>query len=1375
MFPRKEKDMFRLKRTLPLILTVALLFLGISGVSASLTTSKQWRTTDLADAAIRLVNAPLATCTNSYTADGVPLDQCYGQTFTIGANTRSVSIHYTLSSTHDGSSHNHWINAATEAEDVADWAQQAWERYFADSGIEPYITGCDSNIDFLIREGEGWAGIAYWASSGKCRIGIDAPMIRTGGGQRVTYHEVQHYQQYGYNACYAAWKPGYDGNAEFIEGYADYGPSTVGNFGWYNSNTYNPAVSMYNKGYGNRFVIYLSEQVSEGLGPNGSPGDAWYRSNGMYEHYRVCNSHSDLYVERNIVQANTPYSYEEFFMNFLAANWAKDWADVATQAELHYYEEDVGISLAAPTLTADVSMSGGTQNWAGHSTPDTWAGKYYQVRPQSGCPYLMLEVDGQSGANLGISLMAANTSAPSLVRSAWVGEDFVRTFAAHGVHNRLAAVVNAFGHNYAYDVTATCVTPQIDILEPRQTNFALVGDPTSPIAFLARVRVTSAGAPVRGLAESSFSFDAGGDAITVVAGTLQEIGGGEYWTTLLPPTKPAGTTFVNFKACLDAICDTETNALLYVAPGNSDIIILHDESGSMSDEDVIGEGTRLENAQKAATVWANLAQDGDRYGVMGFNAKDNPGGCGLPWGDGNCELDIRTHMARTEITNPAAQIPTIEAAIKATAALEWTPIGAGLRSAKNALQAAPYSLNPKYIILLSDGEENVNPLYGDPASGLQQEIIDSGVVVHTIGFSGESPSALLAQIAADTGGLFRYVPTTPGDSMAQATASLTAADVAATLVAQGAPEDSVTALAGMLAPASTYYPANLGLADVYDYYETEAQGAARVSHGMHVLTADNTWKQQEMLVDASVNLLRLVSAGRQWDADVDNVCEGYHRSVEVLQPGGTERDWIPVSPPDQKLPPPATWDIRNSYYVDVVLVPDPAPGLWKIRTKYYYLICQQGQPVQPENTLALESDFLMNGSVQSLIRLAGRFLDPYEDNQGLAGEHVPIVAALMQKNGTLPGALVLALVEKPGSGSDILWLRDDGNHSDGSAGDGIYGFVYPKTNVGGVYNVRIAAIFPDPSDPTQNLWREWLGSFYVRGPKPEENQDDDPFPPWWERQYRCMDPDRYDDPQADYDQDGATNFVEWEHGTNPCDPDTDDGGEKDGSEIEAGRNPLDPSDDKVPPIWNFSFRPLNRAILIRWSRPLSYTAMLLDVEGVGSTEMPPTGVFTYPLANNIPYTVTLRGFTADGAGAPTEPQVVTPKEDPDPPSGFIQINGGAPQTFSRNVTLRVNVSDLPLDGPPSPGSAATVGTEWTAENVVSAGEQMRFSNNPAEGWTAWEPYTSAKPWVLDPNCPIGQQCIVYAQFKDAAENESLIVFDYILLKPAMVYLPLILK
>ncbi|MFH1634376.1 MAG: choice-of-anchor X domain-containing protein [Chloroflexota bacterium] len=527
-----------------------------------------------------------------------------------------------------------------------------------------------------------------------------------------------------------------------------------------------------------------------------------------------------------------------------------------------------------------------------------------------------------------------------------------------------------------------------------------------------------------------------------------------------------------------------------------------------------------------------------------------------------------------------------------------------------------------------------------------------------------------------------------------------------------------------------------------------------------------------MTVDASANMLRLVSAGRQWDADVDGICEGYHRLVEVLQPGGGDRDWIPVSPPDAKRPAPPTWDIRNSYYVDVVMVPNPAPGLWKIRTRYDYWVCRQNEPV-PMDTQALESDFLMNISVQSLIRLEGRFLDPYEDNQGLAGDHVPIVAALMQKTGTLPGALVLALVEKPGSGSNLLWLRDDGEHGDGAAGDGIYGFVYPKTTVGGPYNVTIVAAFPDPTNPAQNLVRAWYGSFYVQGD--DESQDDDPFPSWWEREYPCMDPDEYNSTQEDYDKDGLINVGEWENGTNPCDPDTDDGGEMDGSEVNGGRDPLYPPDDKVRPILNFSFRPLNGGILIRWSRPLSYTVMLVDYGGRGPIDIGRTGAYTLPLENGKPYTVTLQGSNADGEGAPTSPQMVMPKLDPDPPSGFIQVNGGAPQTFSREVILNVNASDALLDGLPYPGSAASIANAYTKDNLVSADTQMRFTNDTGEGWSPWEPYAPEKPWALDADCAQGTSCVVYAQFKDGAENESLVVYDEILYQPAMIYLPLVLQ
>jgi hypothetical protein len=133
---------------------------------------------------------------------------------------------------------------------------------------------------------------------------------------------------------------------------------------------------------------------------------------------------------------------------------AKDWADPVAQPELVYTDDDGNPYGNLAPLTQNINMGGGAQNFP-DVTPDDWAAKYYQVTPQAGCPYLQMEVDGASGAQIGINFMAAKTSAPTRVlRSAKVGEDFVRTFAANGVHNRLVAAVNSFSNNYNYTSTS---------------------------------------------------------------------------------------------------------------------------------------------------------------------------------------------------------------------------------------------------------------------------------------------------------------------------------------------------------------------------------------------------------------------------------------------------------------------------------------------------------------------------------------------------------------------------------------------------------------------------------------------------------------------------------------------------------------------------------------------------------------------------------------------------------------------------------------------------------------------------------------------------------------------------------------------------------
>jgi hypothetical protein len=1344
-----------------------------------------------------------AACAGGPVIDGLLLDECVDRTFAVGGANKTVRVWYTkvVSATtriEDGTTYNlqHWITSDAQAQQVAAWFEEAWLRFFADSGHHLYDNGC-SRLNVRMEDGIGWSGIAYWGSPGNCWIGIDSPNVRNGGGQWTVYHEAQHYLQYSYDdGCYGYLQPNYPADSEFIEGYADLGADSVNNTldaSGYSGAGYDPSTSMYDKSYGNIFNKYFVEQ----LGTIGTPADAWHHMDALYRHYEACDDADTLYVLNTFIPTLKPGTSERrFFLDFFAANWAKDWADPVTQPELVYTDDDSSpYGTLAPT-TQNVNMGSGSQSWS-DTTPDDWAARYYQVTPQAGCPYLQVEVDGAAGAQLGINLMAAKISAPtSVLRSAVIGDDYVRTFAAAGVHNRVVAVVNSFANNYGYTVNFTCVNPTINILEPRQVQFALVGDPSSPIAFLARWEVTDGGNSVRGLPASAFTFEAEGDPITIVPGSFQEVGD-DYWAVLLPPAKPAGTTFVDFRVNLGAINDTELDALLYVAPGNSDIALSFDASSSMSTEDAIGEGTRLANAQKAGQVIADLLRAGDRLLVQDWSAFDNPPGCGAP-GDGNCPLDIRTLLPLSDATagNLSTLIGIARTQIQNITAREWTPVGGGLKAAKDALLAAPANTNPKHIFLLSDGQENVKPFYAD----VKDEIQDAGVVVNTIAFGPEAPGDLMAQIAADTGGIYRPVATNGiGSSLAAAEVAANAAADAGMAAAAANSIEGGAEIAAALAAVPA--PGQLGLANAYDYFDTEAQGAARVLNAIYsdvpAWDLPNSAKLMNINVDKSVNQLRLVVAGQQPDDENIGCTVSDVRKVDVLMPGmDPQQDrWIEISPPRQGVTP-ADWDIRNNRFDDVLVVNDPEPGLWRFRTYYYPVTCiplaseagaeqaapEQQTAEQPAGTDAVLNggpyDFMMSVSVQSTIQLEGRLLG-LSNGQGEAGDTVDIVGMLLDKNGLLPAVGMLAQVEGPG-GTTTHMMYDDGASHDGEAGDGIYGAQYSQTNYGGGYGVRIIAVLKDPANSAANLSREWNGGFWIKGPKPQQecggpgDADKDCMPDEWER--RCKLNLQADDRGEDPDHDGLTNIAELNRGTLPCRADTDKGGESDGSEVRYGRDPLNGRDDKVLTLGHVDIRAINAGILVRWTRPLSYTDMLIYVTpdlnnlgqpisgGQGNTGRP--GEYLVDKLNNdTTYWVIIQPVAVDDKGNTvrgdlSEPAAATPKADPDMPSGVMVIAGDAPATNSRQVTLDISATDRVLDGA-AQGSAAHMTDQWSQMlNVVSGNIQMRLSNSPDMAGAQWQPVAQKVPWTLA--CAEGQQCIVYAQFKDAAGNESLIVNDSIL-------------
>jgi hypothetical protein len=508
--------------------------------------------------------------------------------------------------------------------------------------------------------------------------------------------------------------------------------------------------------------------------------------------------------------------------------------------------------------------------------------------------------------------------------------------------------------------------------------------------------------------------------------------------------------------------------------------------------------------------------------------------------------------------------------------------------------------------------------------------------------------------------------------------------------------------------------------------------------------------------------------------------------------------WIPISPPLKGVTP-ADWDIRNNRFDDVLVVTNPAEGSWQFRTYYYPNICitaagaaasEELGAVTAANPDSASTDgiveaaavtgapyaFFMNVSVQSTIQLEGRLLG-LTAGQGSAGDVVNIVGTLLDKNGTLPAQAMLALIEMP-NGSVLKIMKDDGLSGDGEAGDGIYGAPFSQTTYGGGYSVRILASLKDPANPANTLIREWTGGFFIKGPKVdqqcggENDQDKDCMPDEWER--RCKLDLQADDRRGDLDGDGLTNLEELSRGTLPCRADTDKGGENDGSEVRGGRDPLNPQDDKVRPLGKINLRALNSRILIDWTRPLSYTGMLVYVStdandagkpiDMGQGNQPIPGTFLLEkLQNDVPYYVKLQGYVTEGGetafGDFSETEVVMPKADPDMPSGAMLINNGASETASRKVVLNISATDKPLDGA-AQGSAAHMTDQFSQQfNTVSGGVEMRVANDESMAGAAWQAVQPQLPWTL--TCPAGQTCTVYAQFRDAAGNESLIVNDSI--------------
>ncbi|MEM2902378.1 MAG: VWA domain-containing protein [Candidatus Bathyarchaeia archaeon] len=163
-----------------------------------------------------------------------------------------------------------------------------------------------------------------------------------------------------------------------------------------------------------------------------------------------------------------------------------------------------------------------------------------------------------------------------------------------------------------------------------------------------------------------------------------------------------------------------------------DVALVMDRSGSM-------QGTKIEDAKKAAKAFLNYNDERDRVALISYSSDLKVG-----------ELVYMNEEGKN----------TLKASIDAMRAWGSTDIYDALVAAMDLLLASPRSNAPPVIVLLSDGLHNWPTLLPDSAfQALAADAKNQGVIIYTIGLGGDADHNRLRLIAETTGASYYFAPT----------------------------------------------------------------------------------------------------------------------------------------------------------------------------------------------------------------------------------------------------------------------------------------------------------------------------------------------------------------------------------------------------------------------------------------------------------------------------------------------------------------------------------------------------------------------------------------------------------------------------------------
>ena len=627
-----------------------------------------------------------------------------------------------------------------------------------------------------------------------------------------------------------------------------------------------------------------------------------------------------------------------------------------------------------------------------------------------------------------------------------------------------------------------------------------------------------------------------------------------------------------------------------------------------------------------------------------------------------------------------------------------TSIGDGLNAA--VTERNKPTLSPRCsFVLLSDGMENSSLFWTD----VQASVVGTGCPVTSIAFGPDSNETLMQTIATATGGLYFY-----NDVFVSAPPGL-------------------AALEGLSPEAASYAQMDMDLSNTYEYAQTDGQGRQRL------LKRESTIKLGEVQT-YTVNIDSSISEALftlDWPSGT-----AARLMMTLFQPDGTP---LPGNT--------AFEDLDDAHYLGARIL-NPQVGTWTIVVQHHPSSDASFTPYQ-----LMVSGRTYRTLVPLLLDKLGRGF--------FTGNRLPIYALYSDNAGPITGAILQAIVTSPSGIQTLVPLFDDGKHDDGTAGDGLYGGVYTRSNEAivsetppeaepggqpttpndeGGYSVRII----DGGD----MPREALGGFsLLEGPDNPPNG----MPDTWEVENGVS------DPAGDPDLDGLANLDEYNNGTDPNNSDSDGSGENDGSEVTvaalanaptAATDPLNPDDDRIEAPEFFNTQAATGYVTLTFDVKPGYVNMVLyraeSPDGpwnLVAQDIPPTGTYLdTTVTNETTYYYKIFGtdnadFAAAHKTAILDGDAVKPSVDPVPPMALVIIDGGAPSTKNVGVTLTFG---------PYEDDALSAFTDIT---------EMMLSNDPSFAGAVWQPFQQDVPWSLHLVAK-GEVAYVYARFKDAHGNES---------------------